>query len=94
MAFTKSPIHQIVNSHRKANAISIVTITGTARPWRVPGRKRHCAAAYQCMNGHIVDPATTHQCPRCGVHDTSPDASQGSSAFECHRCGNAFVIGG
>ena len=52
------------------------------------------AAAYQCMNGHIVDPATTHQCPRCGVHDTSPDASQGSSAFECHRCGNAFVIGG
>lgn len=48
------------------------------------------AAAYQCPNGHVIDPATTHQCPRCGVHDTVAAAAPGS--FECSRCGNTFQI--
>ena len=29
------------------------------------------AAAYQCPNGHVLDPGTTRQCPRCGSHDTN-----------------------
>ena len=50
------------------------------------------AAAYQCPNGHVIDPATTRQCPRCGVHDTSVDPSKGDGARECHRCGNKFQL--
>jgi len=50
------------------------------------------AAAYQCPNGHVIDPANTHQCPRCGVHDTAADGSKGAD-YECHRCGNKFTIG-
>jgi predicted RNA-binding Zn-ribbon protein involved in translation (DUF1610 family) len=49
------------------------------------------AAAYQCPNGHVLDPATTRQCPRCGVHDTVAAAEAG--AFACSRCGNTFVVG-
>jgi hypothetical protein len=50
------------------------------------------AAAYQCPNGHVVDPALSHQCPRCGVHDTGPAGAKGDGAFECRRCGNRFAI--
>jgi hypothetical protein len=48
------------------------------------------AAAYQCPNGHVVDPDTTRQCPRCGAHDTA--AAPAAGAFECRRCGNQFTI--
>jgi predicted RNA-binding Zn-ribbon protein involved in translation (DUF1610 family) len=27
-------------------------------------------AAYRCVNGHVLDPAGTRQCPACGMHDT------------------------
>jgi hypothetical protein len=50
----------------------------------------HRAAAYKCENGHVVDPALTRQCPRCGIHDTS-ETEPGS--WECHRCGNTFTLG-
>ena len=30
----------------------------------------HSDAAFRCHNGHVSDPATTKQCPACGVHDT------------------------
>jgi transposase len=50
------------------------------------------AAAYQCPNGHVLDPALTHQCPRCGVHDTGSGGSKADGAFECHRCGNTFTV--
>jgi hypothetical protein len=50
------------------------------------------AAAYQCPNGHVIDPSTTNQCPRCGVHDTEPVGSTDQGALECHRCGNRFAI--
>jgi len=50
------------------------------------------AAAYQCPKGHVLDPATTHQCPRCGVHDTGPDGSTGDGGLQCYRCGNTFTI--
>jgi predicted RNA-binding Zn-ribbon protein involved in translation (DUF1610 family) len=50
------------------------------------------AAAYRCPNGHVLDPHTTHQCPRCGVHDTEAVASKGDGTLECHRCGHQFVV--
>lgn len=50
------------------------------------------AAAYRCPNGHVIDPAATHQCPRCGVHDTAAIAGGEPGSFECHRCGNKFNI--
>ena len=50
------------------------------------------AAAYRCPNGHVLDPADTHQCPKCGVHDTQElEAENGK--YECHRCGTHFEIG-
>jgi len=48
------------------------------------------AAAYRCSNGHVIDPALTHQCRRCGVHDTTQSAD---GTFECRRCGNHFALG-
>jgi hypothetical protein len=49
-------------------------------------------AAYRCTNGHVIDPATTRQCPRCGVHDTEVlgVAGDGRENVRCVRCGNAF----
>jgi predicted RNA-binding Zn-ribbon protein involved in translation (DUF1610 family) len=49
------------------------------------------AAAYRCPNGHVLDPHTTHQCPKCGVHDTDA-VSTGDGAFRCNRCGNQFTV--
>jgi hypothetical protein len=51
------------------------------------------AAAYQCPNGHVLDPALTRQCPRCGVHDTQ-EITANSGSFECRRCANRFEIAG
>jgi DNA-directed RNA polymerase subunit M/transcription elongation factor TFIIS len=48
------------------------------------------AAAYQCPKGHVLDPDTTRQCPRCGSHDTA--AAPESRVCECSRCGNQFEI--
>ena len=48
------------------------------------------AAAYQCPSGHVLDPDTTRQCPRCGSHDTA--AAPGSRVWECSRCENHFTI--
>ena len=48
-------------------------------------------AAYQCQNGHAIDPATTRQCPSCGIHDTSLLEDQhGHQQFRCLRCGERF----
>jgi transposase len=54
-------------------------------------RGDHRAAAYKCEKGHVVDPALTRQCPRCGIHDTSP-SEDGSGKIECHRCGHRFEL--
>ena len=51
------------------------------------------AAAYQCVKGHLLDPATTRQCPKCGVHDTQAIATD-AGTFECHRCGHHFEVNG
>jgi len=55
------------------------------------GRKR---AAYQCLNGHQLDPATTRQCPHCGVHDTQTieHATAEQSSWICNRCAGHFTI--
>jgi hypothetical protein len=51
------------------------------------------AAAYRCLNGHVLDPSTTRQCPACGVHDTTlVGSSGGRQEFRCARCGEAFTF--
>jgi DNA-directed RNA polymerase subunit RPC12/RpoP len=50
-------------------------------------------AAYRCHNGHVLDPATTRQCPECGVHDTRlVDESDGRENYRCARCSAGFTI--
>lgn len=49
-------------------------------------------AAYRCLNGHVIDPSTTRQCPACGVHDTNLlGTAEGRQQFTCARCGEAFT---
>jgi hypothetical protein len=65
----------------------------TQAAWREPGADPATVlarAAYTCMNGHIIDPAETPQCPTCGVHDTS--LTDRPSAFACRRCGARFTV--
>src|SRR5688572_16849398 len=51
------------------------------------------SAAYRCLNGHLLDPSTTRQCPACGVHDTTlVGSSGGRQEFRCERCGEAFTF--
>ena len=51
------------------------------------------AAAYRCVNGHVIDPAQTRQCPDCGVHDTERlDDVDGVARFKCLRCGRGFTF--
>ena len=50
------------------------------------------AAAYCCVNGHVVDPQATRQCPLCGVHDTR-QVENGDAVFVCNQCGNRFEVG-
>jgi hypothetical protein len=48
-------------------------------------------AAYQCLEGHVVDPALTRQCPKCGVHDTALAGDEGGrQEFKCLRCNEEF----
>ena len=49
-------------------------------------------AAYRCDNGHVLDPASTPQCPNCGVHDTTRLESTG--ACRCNRCKSSFAAPG
>jgi predicted RNA-binding Zn-ribbon protein involved in translation (DUF1610 family) len=49
------------------------------------------SAAYKCVNGHVLDPATTRQCPGCGLHDTElVGGAEAASQFRCFRCGTTF----
>jgi hypothetical protein len=50
------------------------------------------AAAYRCMNGHVLDPLLTRECPACGVHDTSVVEGSSPTSVDhlCHACGNRF----
>lgn len=51
------------------------------------------AAAYVCLNGHMLDPSATRECPTCGLHDTRIDASSddGQTTSVCHACGARFA---
>ena len=61
----------------------------TQNAWHADGVH---VAAYRCQAGHLVDPATTRQCPACGVHDTRMTAGDGAGGqFTCGRCGRAFA---
>jgi len=50
------------------------------------------AAAYRCLNGHVVDPVETRECPECGVHDTRivPPDADGPHTHLCNQCGAQF----
>lgn len=48
-------------------------------------------AAYSCLNRHVLDPATTPQCPACGIHDTTQSVD--APSFRCERCGETFQPG-
>lgn len=51
------------------------------------------SAAYRCVNGHVVDPSTTRQCPACGVHDTTLlKSADGVQHYRCARCGKPFTF--
>ena len=51
------------------------------------------SAAYRCLNGHVVHPSTTRQCPACGVHDTTLlKSASGLHDFRCARCGQSFTF--
>jgi hypothetical protein len=47
-------------------------------------------AAYRCLNGHVLDPADTPQCPACGIHDTA--RAESVDEFRCRRCHAAFSV--
>jgi hypothetical protein len=51
------------------------------------------AAAYRCLNGHVIDPVETRECPACGVHDTrlNPASEGPPSAHICNQCGERFL---
>ena len=53
----------------------------------------HTSAAYRCPNQHVVDPDTTRQCPKCGVHDTHR-VGAGETDFQCYRCSARFSVAG
>jgi Zn ribbon nucleic-acid-binding protein len=62
----------------------------TQNAWRTNG---HASAAYVCLNGHVVDPSETRQCPACGVHDTEVMADgDGVHQYRCRRCGREFQV--
>jgi predicted RNA-binding Zn-ribbon protein involved in translation (DUF1610 family) len=62
----------------------------TQNAWRAADTSN---AAYQCLNGHVVDPATTRQCPTCGVHDTTLiDEPAGRQQYRCLRCDATFQV--
>ena len=50
------------------------------------------AAAYQCMNGHVIDPEMTRECPSCGMHDTGvlELSAVGQTSHICHVCSTRF----
>jgi predicted RNA-binding Zn-ribbon protein involved in translation (DUF1610 family) len=61
----------------------------TQNAWRADDTAN---AAYRCPNGHVVDPATTKQCPACGLHDTTLLDEADSLHHKCLRCGQAFQV--
>jgi endogenous inhibitor of DNA gyrase (YacG/DUF329 family) len=62
----------------------------TQNAWRANDTSN---AAYRCLNGHVVDPATTRQCPACGVHDTTTlGDTDGGQQHRCLRCDELFQV--
>lgn len=67
-----------------------VELVWTQNVWPPGGES---SAAYRCLNGHVVDPSTTRQCPGCGVHDTTLlTSADGRQDFSCARCGESFTF--
>ena len=51
------------------------------------------AAAYRCLNGHVLDPATTRECPTCGLHNTRVvESGDDQSGHVCNSCGARFDV--
>jgi predicted RNA-binding Zn-ribbon protein involved in translation (DUF1610 family) len=67
-----------------------VELVWTQNAWPPGGES---SAAYRCLNGHLVDPSLTRQCPACGVHDTTLlNSATGLQDFRCARCGESFTF--
>jgi predicted RNA-binding Zn-ribbon protein involved in translation (DUF1610 family) len=49
-------------------------------------------AAYRCPTGHLLDPATTRQCPACGLHDTTVLSEADGQQYRCLRCNQVFHV--
>ena len=51
------------------------------------------AAAYRCLNGHVLDPSSTRECPTCGIHDTgiAESSGDGQTTHVCNACGARFA---
>lgn len=61
----------------------------TQNAWQTEGAS---CAAYRCVNGHVIDPLATRQCPKCGVHDTAiVSDADGRQRFVCAQCGESFA---
>jgi putative hemolysin len=64
----------------------------TQSAWHA-GSGGEARAAYCCLQGHVLDPSTTRQCPACGVHDTTLLGNAGGRQdFRCARCGESFTF--
>jgi predicted RNA-binding Zn-ribbon protein involved in translation (DUF1610 family) len=62
----------------------------TQNAWHSEGAS---SAAYQCLNGHVIDPVMTRQCPACGIHDTTVIGdADGRQQSRCLRCGELFQV--
>lgn len=62
----------------------------TQNAWESDGE---AGAAYRCLNGHVMDPSETRQCPACGVHDTTVVKTDGGRQdFRCAQCGESFAF--
>jgi uncharacterized Zn finger protein len=62
----------------------------TQNAWHADSESK---AAYRCLNGHVLDPSMTRQCPSCGVHDTAVlDNADAARTHRCSRCGRVFAF--
>lgn len=51
------------------------------------------SAAYRCPQGHMLDSATTRQCPECGIHDTEMlEHEAGRGKYACLHCAHQFSV--
>jgi hypothetical protein len=94
--FSPDPSHGRPPRYHRSGVMENTLIRSTPSPecgdqmlWTQNAWQR--SAAYRCVKGHVLDPATTRQCPACGLHDTElVGAAEAASQFRSFRCGTSF----